>query len=187
MTHEPKSPIVGLIWVQTLNRVIGAHGDLPWHLPEDLKFFKRTTMGHPVIMGRSTWESIPDVARPFSGRTSIVLSRDPQRAASFNGPPVIGVTNIDDAMTAARAAEGSEEIWIIGGGEVFEQTLHLANVAEITTIRSTEIWGDTHAPELDENWKLVRGTPDADTSADSGWLTSGKGLQYRIDRWEKQC
>ncbi|MFC0581620.1 dihydrofolate reductase [Micrococcoides hystricis] len=186
MSEQPTGR-VGLIWIQTLNGVIGAHGDMPWHLPEDLKFFRETTMGHPVIMGRVTWDSIPEQFRPFSGRTSIVVTRDHELAESLNAPTVHGVTSVEEAFGVAQASPGAEEIWVIGGGNIYAQTIDQADVAKITIIRDEQITGDTYAPELDENWKLVRTTPEAERDSDAGWLQSRTGLRYRIERWEKSC
>ncbi len=75
-------PVIGAIWAQTTNGVIGRDGGMPWSLPEDMAFFRRTTTGHPVIMGRRTWESLPERFRPLPGRTNIVVTSAPERVAA---------------------------------------------------------------------------------------------------------
>ena len=84
------SPVVGMIWAQTVDGVIGRDGTMPWHLPEDLAHFRRTTQGHPVIMGRRTWESFPEKYRPLPGRTNIVVSRQDPDPAEYRGAVVVG-------------------------------------------------------------------------------------------------
>lgn len=122
------------------NWVIGRDGDMPWHLPEDLKFFKKTTMGCPVIMGRRTFESI---GRALPGRLNIVLTRD----SNYNVPEGVAVTSsIDSAIELAKAsgsAESSvEDIFIIGGGEIYRQSMSLIDRLYLTQIHR-EIEGDT--------------------------------------------
>ena len=80
---------VGMIWAQTPDRVIGRDGTMPWHLPEDLAHFKEHTLGHPVIMGRRTWESFPERFRPLPGRTNIVITSSPGRVARGDGAPAV--------------------------------------------------------------------------------------------------
>ena len=127
------------------NRVIGRSGTLPWHLPADLRFFKQTTMGHPVIMGRRTYDS---VGRPLPGRTNIVISRDP--ALQRDGVSVVG-----SLAEALQKAEDTDEVFVVGGAEIYRQALPLATRIYLTLIH-VELEGDTFFPELDETkWKLV--------------------------------
>jgi dihydrofolate reductase len=102
-------PVIGMIWAQTENGVIGRDGGIPWHVPEDMAHFRATTTGHPVIMGRRTWESFPEKFRPLPDRTNIVLSR-----SGTDLPGAVVVDSLDAALEAAQAGPGAEEIWIIG-------------------------------------------------------------------------
>lgn len=170
--------VVGLLWAESSNGVIGRDGDLPWHLPEDLAHFKRTTSGHPVVMGRKTWESFPEKYRPLPGRTNIVISRRPELRREVEAAGAVAAESLDEAMAAAAGSPGSEEIWIIGGGEIFREATGLATTAVVTVI-DVETDGDTYAPQLDGSW-----TAEACDPAE-GWLTSGNGTRYRIERWRQ--
>src|SRR5258706_16065606 len=99
------------------NRVIGANNALPWHLSADLRRFKALTMGHHIIMGRKTWESI---GRPLPGRTSVVVTRDPAYAAA-------GATVVDSLAGAMALAREDAEVFVIGGGEMYHEALPLAD------------------------------------------------------------
>ncbi|WP_262105853.1 dihydrofolate reductase [Arthrobacter sp. Marseille-P9274] len=168
--------LVGLLWAESSNGVIGRDGDLPWHLPEDLAHFKRTTSGHPVVMGRKTWESFPEKYRPLPGRTNIVISRRPELRREVEAAGAVAAASLDQAMAAAGESPGSEEIWIIGGGEIFRDATALATTAVVTVI-DMETDGDTYAPRLGGGW-----TAEAREPAE-GWLTSANGTRYRIERW----
>jgi dihydrofolate reductase len=133
-----KAPRVTLILARARNGVIGAKGGLPWHLPEDLVFFKRTTMGHPIVMGRKTWESI---GRPLPGRLNIVITRQAGMAAP--GCTVVG--SFDEALEVSRPAE---EICVIGGAEVYRLALPRAQVIHRTQVHAT-VAADTYFPALD--------------------------------------
>lgn len=127
------------------NGVIGVDGDMPWHLPEDLKHFKETTMGHPVIMGRTTYESIvAGLGEPLPGRTNIVLtSRD------LDVPEGVEVAHgIEEALDIARAVD-DEVAYIVGGATVYEQLIDRADRMILTEIDAT-YEGDTYFPEWDE-------------------------------------
>ena len=131
------------------NRVIGANGALPWHLPEDLRRFRAVTMGHHLIMGRSTFESI---GRPLPGRTSIVLTRDP--GASFPGALVA-----HSLPEAIACADGDPEVFVIGGEQVFRAALPIADRILLTEIR-LEVDGDTVFPDTDLGaWTVVSSEP----------------------------
>ncbi|MDO9353911.1 MAG: dihydrofolate reductase [Solirubrobacteraceae bacterium] len=127
------------------NRVIGVDGDLPWHLPTDMAFFREITMGHPVIMGRKTWESIPPKFRPLPGRRNLVLSRDPAYVAE--GAEVFG--SFEDALLAAEGAGA-----VIGGGHTYAEAL-----PSVDRIYATEVElapdGDTFFPELGDDFRLI--------------------------------
>ncbi|MDN6169488.1 MAG: dihydrofolate reductase [Micrococcaceae bacterium] len=107
-------PRIGMIWAQTVDGVIGQGGTMPWHLPEDMKHFKHTTLGHPVIMGRRTWASIPAKFRPFAGRTTIVLTSEDRTAAEATEAPAWTLTLSEPAqgwLTAANGTEYRHELW----------------------------------------------------------------------------
>ncbi|MFD1212814.1 dihydrofolate reductase [Arthrobacter sp. GCM10027362] len=170
------TPQVGLIWAQTTNGVIGKDGGMPWHLPEDLAHFKRTTAGHPVIMGRRTWESFPDKYRPLPGRTNIVISRSPQRRAGLEAAGAVVVESLPQALAEARRCPGAEELWIIGGGEIFRLATEQATIALVTVI-DMESDGDAFAPPLGPGWVLDGVSPG------TGWDTGANGTRYRMARW----
>ena len=113
-------PEVVLVVAVADNGVIGHAGGMPWHAPEDLKHFRRVTMGKPVVMGRRTWESI---GRPLPGRRNIVLTRN----AAWQAPGAVRVADMDGALAAA---DGAGEIMVIGGAEIFAQSLPLATRAQ---------------------------------------------------------
>jgi dihydrofolate reductase len=137
-----------LIVALSQNRVIGRAGQLPWHLNADLRRFKQLTMGHTIVMGRKTFESI---GRPLPGRTSIVVTR--QRGYQPDGVRV--AASIEDAQ---RLAAGDIEVFFIGGGEIYRQVLPRIERIYLTQVHA-EIDGDTHFPELSPvQWRLVEQT-----------------------------
>ena len=136
---------VSLVVAAANNNVIGRDGELPWHLPDDLRHFKRLTTGKPVIMGRRTFESI---GRPLPDRRNIVMTRDPDYAAA--GCEV--VTSVSDALDLAG---DDTEVMVIGGGQVYLDFLPRAERIYMTRVRA-EIEGDTHFPEIDaSDWQMV--------------------------------
>jgi len=146
---------VSLIWAMTRNRVIGRDNALPWRLPDEMRHFMRTTLGHTVIMGRKQFDAM---GKPLPKRTNVVVSRNPAYAA--NGAVV--VRTIDEAIEYARAA-GDDEAMVIGGGEIYSLALPKADRLYFTLI-DTEMDGDTFFPAFDETqWKEVeREDHDAD-------------------------
>ncbi|ABY22698.1 dihydrofolate reductase [Renibacterium salmoninarum ATCC 33209] len=170
---------IGVIWAQTPSGVIGSDGNMPWRVPEDMTYFREMTSGYPVIMGRRTWLSFPAKFRPLPDRTNIVLTSDSEWAATPEAAGSQAVSSLDEALALARDAPGSEKIWVIGGGQVYEQTLELAEVASITIIDS-QVAGDTFAPQLAGSWTLDRMDPA------SGWHQSTKGERYRFTIWRRQ-
>ncbi|HIL99479.1 MAG TPA: dihydrofolate reductase [Myxococcales bacterium] len=136
------------------NRVIGRDGDLPWRLPDELKYVKKTTMGHTLLMGRKTYESI---GRPLPGRTSIVISRN----ADYNPhPEVIVVGSLAGAIETA-ATRGEDEAFIFGGESIYAEALPSADRLYLTRVH-TEVDGDAHFPAFNlTDWKLVSETPHA--------------------------
>lgn len=171
-----REPFIGMIWAQTENGVIGKDGGMPWRLPEDMEHFKRTTLGHPVIMGRHTWQSFPAKYRPLPDRTNIVVSKHGLETAELAGAVV--VDSLEDAFEEARRSPGAEQIWVIGGGQIYEAALPVAQAAVVTVIESTTK-GDTFAPTLGPDWQLDGVTPQ------QGWLSGANGTRYRISLWTK--
>jgi dihydrofolate reductase len=141
--------ILSFIAAVSENNAIGKHNSLPWHLPEDLKFFKKTTMGKPVIMGRKTFESL---GRPLPGRLNIVLSGN----KDLKLPD--GVLVYDDVNLALERlqSENTEEGFIIGGGKIFETTMPFADRMYITRVNTIIPDADTFFPDIDHtHWKMV--------------------------------
>ncbi len=145
------------------NNVIGANGEMPWHLSSDLKMFRRITMGKPIIMGRRTWESLKK--RPLDGRDNIVVTRDKR----YEAEGAIVVQSLAEALTEghARAQErGAEEIIIIGGAEIYKSSLPLAHRLYWTTV-DAEPDGDTYFPDFDKSdWRQVHTEPVKTTDKD---------------------
>ena len=144
---------LSLIVAMAKNRTIGLDGAMPWHIPEDLKFFKRVTMGHPVIMGRKTYQSI---GAALPGRTNIVVTRN----KDFEAADADVVYDLLEALTKAKATEelwrpdgGREEIFVIGGADIYGQALPEAQRIYMTEVHQ-ELPGDAFFPELAEGeWK----------------------------------
>ena len=134
------------------NGVIGSNNALPWHLPEDLRYFKRVTMGKPIVMGRKTFESI---GRPLPGRTNIVMTR----ASNFAHEGVRVVHDLDAALALAEGLaliEGCEELMVIGGAQIYAETLPRAARLYLTEVHA-DVEGDTFLPEIDmASWSEVR-------------------------------
>jgi dihydrofolate reductase len=129
------------------NNAIGRNNELLWRLPADMKFFKNTTWAMPVIMGRKTFEAL---GKPLSGRYNIVISRN----AEFKSEGVVRVDDLDTALEAADAMK-TKEIFIIGGGQVYEQAMPVANRIYLTRVHA-ELEGDAFFPELNEkDWHIV--------------------------------
>ena len=137
---------LSIIAAVAANGVIGRANGLPWHLAGDLKWFKKLTLGHHMIMGRRTFDS---VGKPLPGRTTVVITRDP----SFSAPGVIVARSVEEAL---EIAAGDEEAFICGGAEIYRQTLHRANRMYITQVHA-DVEGDTFVPEFDDvnDWRLV--------------------------------
>jgi dihydrofolate reductase len=153
-------PTVGLIWAQSTSGIIGRAGGIPWDLPEDQARFKEITVGHTVVMGRLTWESLPSKVRPLPGRRNIVITRNADYQAS--GAETSG-------SIASVIADGC--IWIIGGAEIYSLALPAANRCEVTEV-AIDLHrqdADAVAPVLDETWVGSVGE----------WRVSRSGLRYR--------
>lgn len=145
---------VSLIAAVSENGVIGREGGLPWHLPDDFRFFKRKTTGHCLIMGRKTLDSIGGV---LPNRTSIVVTRD----ASWQREGVIVTSSLEDALAKARE-QGDDEAFIGGGAEIYQLALPVADRIYLTRVH-TDVEGDVHFPTFDEDaWKIVDEAPHSD-------------------------
>ena len=148
--------MLSLIAAVAKNRVIGNNNQLLWHLPEDMRHFRETTRGKPVIMGRKTWESLPDSFRPLPGRLNIVVSRNP----AYQAP---GATLAGSLEEAIRCAENAREMFVIGGEELYRQALPLADQLYLTEIEK-DFEGDAAFPEvLPGTWQEVSRTKQRGT------------------------
>ncbi|WP_162598325.1 type 3 dihydrofolate reductase [Vibrio rumoiensis] len=135
---------ISMIAAMANNRIIGKDNQMPWHLPADFAWFKRCTMGKPIVMGRKTYESI---GRPLPGRLNIVISRD----ASLS---IEGVTTVTSIEQAKQVVGNVDELMIIGGGTIYDYCLPLADCLYLTFI-DADIEGDTQFPDWGDNWKIV--------------------------------
>jgi dihydrofolate reductase len=151
---------LGLIWAQSTSGIIGRDNDIPWRLPEDQARFKELTMGHTVVMGRLTWESLPAKVRPLPGRKNVVVTRHGGLVAE--GATV--VTGLDELPT-------DELTWVIGGSQIYALALPMATRCEVTEVDFdlSREEDDALAPVLDEAWVGIEGE----------WQTSASGLRYR--------
>jgi dihydrofolate reductase len=136
-----------LILARARNGVIGIDGQMPWKLPEDMAHFKRVTMGCPVIMGRKTWDSIPQKFRPLPGRQNIVVTRNAQWHAE-------GVQRAGSLEEACELCPQDADVWIIGGAQIYAQALPLATSAVVTEI-DANFEGDAHSPVFGSEWLEV--------------------------------
>lgn len=157
---------LGLVWAQSTSGVIGRGGDIPWRVPEDLARFKQLTMGHTVVMGRRTWESLPARVRPLPGRRNVVMTRQ----ADYRADGAEVVRSLEAALT-------EPETWVIGGAEIYVLGLPLAARCEVTEVeidlaRDDE---DALAPALDEAWLGETGD----------WQVSRTGLRYRFHSYRR--
>lgn len=160
--------MIGLVWAQTPAGVIGEAGTIPWHVPEDLAHFREVTTGAAVVMGRATWQSLPERFRPLPGRRNLVLSRD----AAFEAPGACVLDDLDAALASAP------DVWVIGGGAVYAETIGRADRLEVTVV-DLDVPGDTTAPPVGDGWRLVAGGPDVP------WQRSRTGVRYRFDSWAR--
>ena len=149
--RESFMPILSMIVATADNNIIGKDNDMPWHLPADLAYFKKVTLGKPIIMGRKTFESI---GRPLPGRRNIVISRD----ESYQAEGIDSVTSIEQALALVDGSDGSEgadEIMVIGGGAIYAHCLPKADRLYITKINAM-ITGDTRFPDYEDgNWEIM--------------------------------
>ena len=152
---------VRLIWAQSTSGVIGRDQGIPWQVPEDLARFMKLTLGHTVVMGRLTWDSLPAKVRPLPGRRNVVVTRQADYVA--DGATVVG--DLEQALT-------DDDAWVIGGGQIYALALPLATGCEVTEVDVPlpRQPGDAVAPVLDAAWVGTGGE----------WLTSRTGVRYRF-------
>ena len=138
------------IAAMSLNRVIGAGNKIPWHLPEDFKWFKKLTMGHVLVMGRKTFESI---GKPLLGRTTVILTRSPE--------PIAGVQTISKLqdIDISNGAFAGKQIFICGGAQVYEQALPLCSDLYLTLVKRV-VEGDVFFPAFEDHFKLIEEIAD---------------------------
>jgi dihydrofolate reductase len=140
--------VISLIAAVSKNRIIGKNNDLPWHLPDDMKYFMQTTKGHHVIMGRKNYDSIPEKFRPLPNRTNIVVTRQ----KGFKAAGCIIVHSIEEGIELAKK-NNEHETFIIGGAEIYKLGFQISQRLYLTEINA-EIEGDTFFPEFNkQNWK----------------------------------
>jgi dihydrofolate reductase len=151
-----------LIFARSRNGVIGRDGGLPWHLPEDLAHFKRTTLGCPVVMGRKTWDSLPPKFRPLPGRANVVVTRQ----ADWQDAGALRAGSLQQAMALCGEAP---HVWVIGGAQMYALALPLARSAVVTEI-DTDVEGDAYAPIFGPAWR--------ETAREEH--TAANGLAYRF-------
>ncbi|WP_267237999.1 dihydrofolate reductase [Curtobacterium sp. VKM Ac-2865] len=152
-----------MVWARSVGGVIGADGGMPWHVPEDLAHFRQVTGSSTVVMGRRTWDSLPERFRPLPGRRNVVLTRD----AAWRAEGAVVVHDL------ATALDTDEPVWVIGGGQVYAAALPFADRVSETVI-DVEVDGDTVVPVLADGWDLVDGGP---------WQESRAGLRFRFLEW----
>jgi dihydrofolate reductase len=157
-----------MVWAQARDGVIGADGGLPWHLPEDLALFRRLTLGSTVVMGRRTWESLPERFRPLPGRTNVVLTSDRRWSAAGARP----------AHSVEQVLADRDSLWVIGGGAVYRAFLPHADRLVVTEV-DTVVDGDTWAPRVDATWVRVSRVPA------EGWAESSAGLGYAVSEYTR--
>jgi dihydrofolate reductase len=162
--------VIGLIWAQAENRVIGANGSMPWHLPEDLKHFAEVTAGATVIMGRKTWDSLPARYRPLPGRRNIVVTRQGEWAADG----AEAAASVDEALVAAG---DTAHIWAVGGRQIYDALIDRAHILEVTEIQG-DVDGDTFAPKISGRWNLTARGP---------WAVSKTGRRYRFTTYDSSA
>lgn len=163
--------MIGMIWAQAADRVIGARNTVPWHVPEDFGHFREVTLGTTVVMGRATWDSLPPRFRPMPGRRNIVLTRDPQWSAE--GAERAG--GVEEAL--ALAAE-DPEVWIMGGAQVYAAAMPYADtlvVSDIDLVVEVEPGEPlARAPRIGPEWHVREGRWDG------SWQLSRTGVRWRV-------
>ena len=193
---KPITPRLGAIWAQTFDGIIGRDGKMPWHVPEDLQHFKEVTAGKPVIMGRRTWESLPDAYKPLPGRVNIVVSSSVVYGIEqWDG--ATWVPTLDAALGEAYrvqevtsgGGDDQADAWIIGGGTLYTEALARrklpyygrVHVIEQTMLATADLWRDIHddtkAPTLD-GWTITN--EQLPSKSESGWILTGNNERHPV-------
>ena len=159
---------IALIYARAANGTIGKDGAMPWHLTEDLAHFKRLTSGCPVVMGRKTWDSLPERFRPLPGRRNIVITRQDDWRQN-------GVQRSASLPDALQLCEQEPTVWVIGGAQIYAQALPLAARVEVTEI-AQDFAGDAFAPVLGPEWQ---------EAAREDHVSAG-GLPFSFVRYQRQ-
>ena len=163
---------INLIYARAANGVIGANGTLPWHLPEDLAYFKRQTLGAPVVMGRKSWDSLPPRFRPLPGRANIVVTRQ----ADWQAEGAQRAASLAEAFAlAGSTADDVPELWVIGGAQIYAEAEPLAQRAVVTEI-AQDFAGDAFAPTLGPAWR---------ENAREAHVSAATGLRYAFVTYER--
>jgi dihydrofolate reductase len=139
--------IISLIAAVSENRIIGGNNEMVWDLPLDTRYFMKTTEGHCILTGRRNFESIPEKFRPLKNRTNIVVTRRQNYLEDDAGLKIVG--NIQEGINFAET-QSEQELFVIGGGQIYQQTIHLADRLYITEIKN-RFKGDTYFPEFNSN------------------------------------
>ena len=142
---------ISIIVAIAKDRAIGKDNDLLWNLPDDMAFFKNTTKGHAIIAGRKNYESIPPKFRPLPGRTNIIVTRN----KDYKAEGAIVTHSLEEAIEKGKATE-SDELFIIGGGQIYKQGLNLCDKIYLTEVNATFPDADVHFPEISDEWKEVK-------------------------------
>lgn len=172
---------VALVWAQARDGagrpVIGARGGIPWHVPEDLARFQALTSGSPVVMGRRTFDSLPERFRPLPGRTSVVVTRQDGWEPTGRGSGVaVAAPSVEEALAEAVGRGSGGTVWVAGGGQVYAETIDRADRLEVTEV-DLEVDGDAWAPAVGEGWALVH---------DGAWQVSREGgTRFRFRTYER--
>jgi dihydrofolate reductase len=169
---------INLIWAQARDThgrpVIGKDGAMPWHLPEDLAHFKKTTLGCPVIMGRKTWDSLPAKFRPLPGRLNVVISSQAATREILRKSGASPGENLTNSLFICEQS-GAAEVWVIGGAQIYAQALPLAHQLVVTEI-DAPFEGDAFAPALDAQWQEMQRESHAAAS----------GLRYSFVTYQRR-
>ncbi len=167
LRYKEENQLISLLVAHDLDRVIGKDNQMPWHIPEELAYFKEKTMGKAIVMGRKTFESI---GRPLKGRLNIIITRNEAYQAD-------GIEVVHDLDTAIQKAEDyAEEVMIIGGAQIFEMTMETADRLYVTVIEKSYP-GDTFFPEYNEGFQLT-------SESDTQYAEDGTPYVYQI--WDKK-
>lgn len=141
---------ISLIAAMSKNRVIGINNDLPWHLPDDMKYFMESTKNHVVIMGRKNFDSLPPKFKPLPNRTNVILTRQ----QGYQVENCVVFNDINDAYTFAKE-KGEEELFVIGGGQIYQMAMDQADMIYLTEIDAEIENGEVFFPEMGEGWKEI--------------------------------